>query len=411
MKTKFLTITFLIAFTSVFGQQASIYNSIKLSLNNGNLVDENVIYFNDFGDNNFNPSGNFVTNFGDAPKSISTSQPSIYTIVNGVNIAINEMGGLDTDKVVMLGITIIAGGNYTISGIQFQYIRACSQIYLIDNVTNAAIDLRTFPFYTVSLAAGSYNNRFSLKFYAPCNMLSTASTCYESSGTATTHLPSIKNVDFSVKDLSQIVIDTASNFNGLHIEDSLNAGSYIYTFYLDNGIVDVDTAVISTGTFNVNILTTDSFFLPGDTVNFTTDATANTNVSWSFGDNTDNEGGTNINHVYDSVGTYLVTIYSALNGCVDVTYKTIYITTTVNNSSIYSSKNLFNYNANTFYFIDKNILKEFIIYDVSGNIVYSNKNTSSNIDVNNFTLKSGMYVAIAKAENVIQTQKIIIVTK
>ena len=87
--------------------------------------------------------------------SMDAGVPQIYTIENGVQMAINErpVG----EGVVRLGVKIAANGTYTISAPRNGF----SSIILYDSETGEQTDLSSDS-YTFSAYAGSYDNRFAL---------------------------------------------------------------------------------------------------------------------------------------------------------------------------------------------------------------------------------------------------------
>ena len=87
--------------------------------------------------------------------SLDAGVPQIYTIEDGVMLAINErpIG----EGVVDLGIKVAANGQYTISAPRNQF----NSIILYDNETSIQTNLSEGS-YTFSANAGTHNNRFML---------------------------------------------------------------------------------------------------------------------------------------------------------------------------------------------------------------------------------------------------------
>jgi len=99
----------------------------------------------------------------DARKYKGNPTISLYSKVGSMDAAINAMGELTTNKVVALGLDVLANGTHTIMIDQLENVDATTGIYLQDAQTGAMHNLRTSG-YSFQAQAGSITNRFYVHF-------------------------------------------------------------------------------------------------------------------------------------------------------------------------------------------------------------------------------------------------------
>lgn len=124
---------------------------IDIELTNGEMTDKTRFVLNPKAKMDYETSC-------DASKfmSMDASVPQIYTIQNGVQMAINERP--EGDGVVQLGLMIPASGTYTIQAVRNEF----RNMVLVDKENNTETDL-TKSSYTFSSDYGTIDNRFELR--------------------------------------------------------------------------------------------------------------------------------------------------------------------------------------------------------------------------------------------------------
>ena len=124
---------------------------IDIELTNGEMTDKTRFVLNPKAKIDYETSC-------DASKfmSMDTGVPQIYTIENGVQMAINERP--EGDGVVQLGMMIPASGTYTIQAGRNDF----HNMVLVDKENNTKTDL-TKGGYTFSTDNGTIDNRFELR--------------------------------------------------------------------------------------------------------------------------------------------------------------------------------------------------------------------------------------------------------
>ncbi|MDI5895452.1 LamG-like jellyroll fold domain-containing protein [Flavobacterium algoritolerans] len=98
----------------------------------------------------------------DAPM-FDLSVNDMFWEINNIEYVIQAVTDFNENQVIPLGLTVGTEGKIKIKIDALENISGTTQIYIHDNITGIYHDIRTSDF-TISLAAGEYRNRFSLRF-------------------------------------------------------------------------------------------------------------------------------------------------------------------------------------------------------------------------------------------------------
>ncbi len=158
---------FLIFIFSLFIISFSCYSQktepkLRLSLKNtkNNLVDETVVYFT----NNATDGYDYLY---DAIKLMNSgNSPNIYSLIPGVNIAINGLPTLTTDKLVKLGVQspVDENGLFIIKADSINNFPAKTSIYLMDSLLSKYYKLAQSTTQSFTYNSSNSKKRFSLCF-------------------------------------------------------------------------------------------------------------------------------------------------------------------------------------------------------------------------------------------------------
>jgi hypothetical protein len=136
--------------------EENMLNRLSLTISNGELNDETVIYFND------GATADLDYSF-DAPKLLTPSAPQAYTMLNDGHMAINTFNNPISTPSVIMGINTPETGEYTITASNIESFDSYTEIYLEDLLTGQSINLREVSSYTFSSDEGT-SERFVVHF-------------------------------------------------------------------------------------------------------------------------------------------------------------------------------------------------------------------------------------------------------
>jgi hypothetical protein len=129
---------------------------LSLTVTNGNISDETIIYFNE------NATTNLDYDY-DANKLMAPAAPQLYTMLGEERMAINSFNNITETSIVKLGVNSPATGEYTINASNIESFDANTPIYLEDLVTGQIVNLRETGSYTFSAEEGTAE-RFLVHF-------------------------------------------------------------------------------------------------------------------------------------------------------------------------------------------------------------------------------------------------------
>jgi hypothetical protein len=131
-------------------------NRLSLTISNGQVIDETVIYFNE------NASTDIDYAY-DASKLIASAAPQAYTMLGERKMAINTFNNPGETPAVNMGISAPEAGEYTISASNLESFDASTPIFLEDLLSGQYINLRETSSYSFSSEAGM-SARFVVHF-------------------------------------------------------------------------------------------------------------------------------------------------------------------------------------------------------------------------------------------------------
>jgi hypothetical protein len=136
--------------------EENMLNRLSLTVSNGEINDETVIYFNEAA------TGELDYAF-DARKLMAPAAPQLYTMLANDQMAINTFNNTTETPLVTLGMNAPAAGDYTITVSNIESFDASIPIYLEDLLTGEKISLREMSSYAFSAGEGT-SERFVVHF-------------------------------------------------------------------------------------------------------------------------------------------------------------------------------------------------------------------------------------------------------
>ncbi|MEI6695715.1 MAG: T9SS type A sorting domain-containing protein [Bacteroidota bacterium] len=204
---------------------------LKVSGDSNEGADETAIYF----------SNNPLSPGSEKWFSFEPTAPSLYSIKNNVDYAINVLDDANSNVVVPLAFKAGVDGNYTFNAIEIGNFTLCSTILLEDNKTGLIQDFLNNTVYNFTASTTDYANRFLLHFEAAPNAIGkdhqteTNIYAYEKSIYINTK-EKIKQI--SVYNLSGQLLSGISNVSGFQ-KINLNGntiGCYIVRLITENQV-------------------------------------------------------------------------------------------------------------------------------------------------------------------------------
>lgn len=134
-------------------------NLFRLVAKKGNYTDGIAIGFYEAATNDFE---NFDTEKRFAE---SIEYPQLYSLSNGMKLAVNSLANKDEVYTIPLGIKVNFAGTYTLSATNINEFNSKHYVYLLDKMTGKTIDLRKQDSYQVEFTTpGEYTSKLSLVF-------------------------------------------------------------------------------------------------------------------------------------------------------------------------------------------------------------------------------------------------------
>jgi hypothetical protein len=136
--------------------EENMLNRLSLTVSDGTVSDETVIYFNE-------GASNGLDYIYDAPKLMAEAAPQAYTILAGNKMAINTYNNTTETPSVDMGVNAPVEGDYSIIASNIESFDVSTPIYLEDLLTGQKINLRETTSYTFTAAEGTAD-RFRVHF-------------------------------------------------------------------------------------------------------------------------------------------------------------------------------------------------------------------------------------------------------
>jgi len=134
----------------------NMMNRLSMTVSNGDLNDETVIYFNE------NATSGLDYEY-DATKLMAPASPQAYTMLADEPMAINTFNNTAQTPTVILGVNAPETGDYTISASNIESFDASTPIFLEDLLTGQKINLREMSTYAFTSGEGN-SERFVVHF-------------------------------------------------------------------------------------------------------------------------------------------------------------------------------------------------------------------------------------------------------
>jgi hypothetical protein len=141
---------------SFWKSEGNMMNRLSLTITNGEINDETVIYFNDEATTELDYSF-------DARKLLAPAAPQLYTMLGNDRMAINGFNNTAQTPSVTLGLNAPTTGEYTISVANIESFDAATPIFLEDQLTGQIINLKEVSSYSFSSDEGT-SERFIVHF-------------------------------------------------------------------------------------------------------------------------------------------------------------------------------------------------------------------------------------------------------
>lgn len=142
---------------SMFRTQNSIQRITLLAHNSQNVANNTLIAFTADATDQYD-------RLWDGRKNKGNPVVSLYSRLNGADMAVNAMGELNSAKVVELGLDVNVTGQHTFMIDQLENVDASTGIYLQDMVTGTMHNLRNSAYVFNATSTGSFTGRFYLHF-------------------------------------------------------------------------------------------------------------------------------------------------------------------------------------------------------------------------------------------------------
>lgn len=136
--------------------QENLLNRLSMTISNGEVNDETVIYFNEAATTGLDYSF-------DARKLMAVGAPQAYTMLANDRMAINSFNSTNQTASVILGVNTPAAGEYSITASNLESFDASTPIYLEDLLTGQKVNLRETNSYAFSSGEGT-SERFVVHF-------------------------------------------------------------------------------------------------------------------------------------------------------------------------------------------------------------------------------------------------------
>lgn len=203
-------------------------NLIKLRVSGdaNSIKDETVVYF----------ANNPASSGSEKWFSYEPTAPSLYTVKNNQNYAINILPDANTTVAVTLAFKAGANGNYTIDVAELGNFTLCSTVILEDLFTGSTHNLLANPAYSFTANTTDNVNRFVLHF---------------ASAVGTGEISKTNSNVYSYE--NNIYVNTNESIKKVNIYNAI--GQLVKSVYNVNGLLKIDMHEQPTGYYIVNVVT------------------------------------------------------------------------------------------------------------------------------------------------------------
>jgi len=381
---------------------------VRLSITNGNNnYNETLIAFLDDATAGEDP-------LYDAPKMRGNANLAFYSKIANEEMAIQGLPVLTNDRIVQMGLFSTFAGTHTIRLNELENIPSTVMVYLEDREKNIIINLRIQDTYTF-LPGVNLNNRFSIRFTAPVDVVAVSETCAGNDGkiTLTTLSSTAKSVEVANSDGVNVYSNPVQAGN-LELTN-LQPGAYSVSLgFNGNYTTTIPVEITAAETISISIQAEESAIV-NETVVF--EANGNDNISWNMGDGTILFGNP-VSYSYEAAGVYSVTAETSNESCNTVITQSISILAD-NSTGIFGMNNdgfsVYPNPSNGQIIISGNAFTagkySLTLSDISGRIISADTRTiqpGQPVDYSFGNIADGVYQLNISGNDVSSTQKIII---
>jgi PKD repeat protein len=390
-KSVFFLLINLIAL-SAFSQS----NAFRITINGNNYSDETIIRLLN------GASQNFDSNY-DAWKLISPNPnvPSIYTHdISGQNLSINSLPEFTEDKSITIYTNIPVSGNYIISYEEIYGLTSNYKISLSDISSNTHFRLLGDTALSFNFNSQQNSPSFTFNISTLCTSIATNETCFNmADGSLLVNNPG--NTDWNIKiidDLNNVIVNSTSNMVSNNYYN-LPPGNYI-TEVSSKGIVDeVNFAILPATNLVANFsLNKDTIYLSeGGFLDITNLSQNAQDYSWDFGDGNSSIMANPI-YNYSMIDDYIITLQSSNTNCTSFAIKSV---TVLQSPTVITSVQNFEGKIFSISIIEEGIFqlnsknlstKTILVYDISGNEVFTAHTNKENYTFSLLNYSSGIYI-------------------
>lgn len=260
----------------------------------------------------------------DAHKRRDSSEVYLYTILDTSLCSLQALPFLSNDKTITIGIDASVAGMHLIRLVKTQELDESVAIVLEDAYSSTRVNLRRTPDYWFNTLAGTGMQRFRLHLNAPVQVTTVDGRCDGTESQLQIIQPGTYLWNYEIKDASNTLVDSGSDFNGTKTLTELPTGTYTisltdqfgYSFEKQASLTDKEAVVAR---FQVS----DSVVSANSPVYFFDYSIGASDYIWDFGDGNIRSGTPFPQNIFVQPGVYRVTFTASNDECADVSEKII----------------------------------------------------------------------------------------
>ena len=293
--------------SATFFEAPSAFEKLWLRVSGGdNLSNEALLAFGDQATDGYD-------DLFDAKKIAASADIALYTTSGEMNFAIQAMSALTDSKIVPVGFDAAQAGVYTFSIANMEGINATVLIYLEDREAGTFHNLRISD-YNVGLEAGiNGSDRFFLHFSKAIEVTANAETCADNDGNIEI-AANAQAWNYIVKSAENIVVANGVIGSTEQAVSNLSAGVYVIEFNFDGYTASIVTEVVASSPVQASVSGTSSVSVNEQAI-FAGISSGATSLTWDFGDGSSIAEGNTVNHVFQTSGIFVVTLFASNGTC------------------------------------------------------------------------------------------------
>lgn len=291
------------------------YAYLRLRLVKDNKADETIVYFHESNDNSaFSASK-------DALK-VEPMQQAFYlaTRKNVHRLAIQSREVLQATDTIPLIIHAPQQGSYQVRLAEMVHLNPTTTVFLEDRLSGNIYNLSQQPVVNLFLNQGTSDGRYFLQVRAGVSVTAIKESCAGGDGRIQIFNPSSTPWEYSIFNPNDALIESHGAFSGARNIEHLPAGEYTIIFNLEAESMQVSyTATVPAGSGVMASIEASATEISMDAPEVMLWAVAEgaQNYFWDFGDGMMQSGTSQINHIYQQAGEYLVVLRATRDECSD----------------------------------------------------------------------------------------------